>query len=54
MYVGEEIIGTVKTNTKGFFKETVENLANDWLGGSYLMLKRNPMVPGNRLLIYID
>ena len=41
----------VKTNTKGFCKETIENLTKDWPGGSYLVLRSKPMVPGGRPLI---
>ena len=29
MGVGSELIGMVKTNTKGFYKETIENLTKD-------------------------
>ena len=30
MEMGAEFIGMVKTNTKGFCKETIENLTKDW------------------------
>ena len=30
MEVGAEFIGMVKKNTKGFCKETIENLIKDW------------------------
>ena len=53
MEIGAELIGMVKTNTKGFCKETIENLTKDWPGGSYLVLRRKPMVPKVRLLIAI-
>ena len=53
MDVGEEIIGMVKTNTKGLWKDNVENMTKNWPGGSYLVLKRNIMVTGDRLIIYI-
>ena len=43
----------VKTNTKGFCKETIEKLTKDWPGGSYLVLRSKPMVPGDRPLIDI-
>ena len=33
MDVGAEIIGTVKTNIKGSYKDTIENLTNNWPGG---------------------
>ena len=53
MEVGAEFIGMVKTNTKRLCKETIENLTKDWPGGSYLVLRSKPMVPGGRLLIDI-
>ena len=46
MELGVDLIGMVKTNTKGFCKETIEKLTKDWPGGSYLLLRSNPMVPG--------
>ena len=46
-----ELIGMVKTNTKGFCKETIENLTKDWTGGSYLVFRSKPMVPVDRTLI---
>ena len=48
-----ELIGMVKTNTKGFCKETIEKLTKYWPGGSYLVLRSKPMVPGDRPLIAI-
>ena len=51
--LGAELIGMVKTNTKGFYKETIEKLTKDWTGGSYLVLRSKPMVPGGRPLIAI-
>ena len=53
MELGAELIGMVKTNTKGFCKETIEKLTKDWPGGYYLMLRIKPMVPGDRLIIAI-
>ena len=53
MELGAELIGMVKTNTKGFCKETIEKLTKDWPGVSYLVLRRKPMVPGGRTLIAI-
>ena len=53
MEVGDEFIGMLKTNTKGFCKETIENITKDWTVGSYLMLRSKPMVPGYRPLISI-
>ena len=54
MEVGAKLIGMVKTNNKGFCKETIEKLTKDWPGGSYLVLKSNPMVPRDRPLIAIS
>ena len=45
MEVGAELIDMVKTNTKGFCKETIEKLTKDWPRGSYLVLRSKPMVP---------
>ena len=53
MELGAELIGMVKTNTKGFCKETIEKLTKYWPGGSYLMLRSNHMVPGDRPLVAI-
>ena len=54
MEVGAELIGMVKTNTKGLCKETIEKLTKDWPGGSYLVLRNKHMVPGYRPLIAIS
>ena len=43
----------VKKKTKGFCKETIEKLTKDWPGGSYLVLRSKPMVPGDRPIIAI-
>ena len=53
MEVGAELIGMVNKNTKGFCKETIENRTKDWPGGSYLVLRIKPMVPGDMPLIAI-
>ena len=53
MGVGAKLIGTAKTNAKGFYKDTIENLTKDWPGGSYLVLSSKPMLPGDRPLISI-
>ena len=53
MEVGAKLIGMVKTNTKGFCKEKIEKLTNDWPGGSYFVLRSNHMVPRDRPLIAI-
>ena len=44
----------VKTNTNGFFKATIEGLTKDWPGGSYIVLRINPMVPGQIMLLSIS
>ena len=52
MEVGAELIGMVKTNTKGLCKDTIENLTKDWPGGYYLVLRSKSMLPGTgRLLL---
>ena len=53
MELGADFIGMVKTNTKGFCKETIEKLTKNWPGGSYLVLRSKPMVSGGRPLIAI-
>ena len=53
MELGVRLIGMVKMNTKGFCKDAIEKLTKDWPGGSYLMLRSNPMVPGDRPLVAI-
>ena len=53
MEVGAEFIGMVKTNTKRLCKDTIEELTNNWHGGSYLVLRSKPMVPVDRTLISI-
>ena len=54
MGVVADIIGVVKTNTKGLCKETIEKITKDYTGGYYLVLRRNPMAPRVRPLIDID
>ena len=51
--IGVDLIEMLRTNTKGFFKATIEGLTKDWPGGSYILLRRNPMVPGERTLLAI-
>ena len=53
MELGAELIGMVKTNTKGFCKETIEKLTRNWPVGSYLVLRSKPMVPRGRPLIVV-
>ena len=43
----------MNTNTKGLYKDTIEKLTKDWPGGSYLVSRSKPMVPGDRQLIAI-
>ena len=40
-------------NTKGLCRDTIEKLTKDWHGGSYPVLRRKPIVPGDRPLIAI-
>ena len=53
MELGAELIGMVKTNTKGFCKETIEKLTINWPVGSYLVLRSKHMVPRGRPLIVV-
>ena len=53
MYVVSNMIGMVKTNTKGFRKDTIENITKVIPGGYYLVLRSKPMVPKGRPLISI-
>ena len=48
MDFGADMIGIVKTNAKGLYKNTIKNLKKDFPGGSYLVLKRKSTVPGDR------
>ena len=51
--VGVDFIGMVKNNTKGFCKSRIEGLTKYWPGRSYIVMKRKPMVPGERRLLGI-
>ena len=53
MEVGSKFIGMVKKNTKGFFKDIIDNIKNYWSGGSYLFLRIKLMVPGGMPFIAI-
>ena len=53
MEICAELIGTMKTNTKGIYKEIIEKITNYWSGGSHLVLRSKPMIPGDRTLIAI-
>ena len=46
MKFGHKLIFMVKTNTQVFCKETIENIAKDCPGGSYLVLSSKPIVWG--------
>ena len=54
MGFGAEIIVMVKTNTKVFCNETIENLKKDCPGGSYLVLRIKSVVPREMPLIAIS
>ena len=43
----------MKTGHKDFCLATLENLMKDWPGGSYLVMKITPRVPGGRPLMDI-
>ena len=45
--------GLVKTSSKGFCLDKLENLMNYWPGGSYIVMRRTPRFPGGRPLIDI-
>ena len=53
-YIGVDLMGMVKTNTKGFFKATIEGSMKDWPGGSYIVLRSKPMVTGETPLLAIS
>ena len=53
MGVVAKLIGMLKTNNKGFFKEIIENLTMDLPGDSYLVLRIKPMIPRGRPIIAI-
>ena len=53
MAEGLDYCGPVKTIPKGFCQAKLEKLTNDFLGGSYLVMKSTPRVPVDRPLISI-
>ena len=53
MDVGSYMIDMLKTNKQILFKDAINNLKNDWPGGSYLVLKRKSVTPRDRLLFAI-
>ena len=50
---GLDYCGPVKTSHEGFCLATLENLMNDWPGGSYIMIKSTPRAPHDRPLMAI-
>ena len=53
MEVVADLIGSAKTNTNVFYKDTTKKLAMYWTGGSYLMLRIKPRAPRGRSIIAI-
>ena len=53
MATGVDYCGLEKIIHKGFCLATLDNLMNDWPGGSYLVMKSTPRVPGVRPLLTI-
>ena len=51
MAAGVNYCGPVKTSHRVFCLATLENLIKDWPGGSYLVMKSTPKVPGGRPLL---
>ena len=50
---GVNYCGPVKTIHKGFCLSMLEKLMKGWLGGSYLVLKSTPRIPGETPLLAI-
>ena len=46
MAAGVDYCGLVKMSHKSFCHATLENLMENWPGGSYLVMKSTPRVPG--------
>ena len=53
MDVGGDMVGMVKTDTNGFCKYAIDNLTKYWPVDSYLVFKRNSLVPGDRPIVSI-
>ena len=53
MDVGTDLICLVKNNTKCVCKYYIKNMENYWPGGSYLVFKRNSMLPVDMLILAI-
>ena len=51
MAEGVNYCGPLKTRHKGYCIATLEKLMKDWPGGSYLVMKSNPIVPGGITLM---
>ena len=47
MAEGVDYCGYVKTIRKGFFLATLEKLMREWPGGSHIVMKIIPRVPGD-------
>ena len=54
MEVGSDFIGMFITYTKGFYKETIENITKDCPGVDNPVFRSKPMVPGGSPLIAIE
>ena len=50
---GVDYCGPVKTSHKGFYLDTLENLIKYWPGGSYIVIKSTPRIPGRIPLLDI-
>ena len=48
-----KLVSKVQKNTKVLCKDIIEKITKYWTGGSYLMSRSKPMVPGGRPLIDI-
>ena len=48
-----DVFGMAKTIHKGFCLSTIKKLTKDWPGGSYIVMKSNPIVPGAITLLSI-
>ena len=53
MAEGIDCCGLVNTSHKGFCLSTLEKLTKEWPGGTYLVMKSIPRVPGDRPLTAI-
>ena len=53
MTAGVGYCGPLKTSHQGFCLAKLEDLMKYWPGGSYLVMKSNPIFPGGISLLYI-